>query len=352
MEGDVILEGKRVLITGGTGSLGQRVTARILTGELGRPARVTVFSRDEAKQHEMRLSYLHRRAATDEIIYRNFQELLTFRIGDIRDYSSVVQALRGADVVVHAAALKQVPTCEYFPFEAVQTNIVGAQNLVRAAHETGVRVETIVGVSTDKACKPINVMGMTKAMMERILVEANMNHPDTRFGCVRYGNVIASRGSVVPLFLEQITQGGPVTITTREMTRFLLSLDQAVDVVFAFLRSGRRGEMYVPMAPAARVVDLAEVLIAGRPMQLKFTGIRPGEKIHEILISEEECYRTSNRDGYFVVHPMLAELSAGAIGRPALDGEYSSSQVSLDHARIRQMLGPYIKTDPLIPVSE
>jgi FlaA1/EpsC-like NDP-sugar epimerase len=346
MEAHVILEGKRVLITGGTGSLGQRVTARILAGELGRPSRVTVFSRDEAKQHEMRLSYRHRRVATDEIIYRNFQDLLAFRIGDMRDYPSVVQALRGADVVVHTAALKQVPTCEYFPFEAVQTNIIGAQHLVRAVHEPGVAVEAVVGVSTDKACKPINVMGMTKAMMERIIVEANMDHSDTRFGCVRYGNVIASRGSVVPLFLEQIAQGGPVTITTREMTRFLLSLDQAVDVVFAFLRSGRRGDTYVPMAPAARMVDLADVLIAGRPLEIMVTGIRPGEKIHEILISEEECYRTIKRDGYFVIQPMLAELSSGPAGSPALDREFSSSQVNLDHAAIRTMLMPYVESAP------
>src|SRR5262249_13338064 len=165
MEAGVILEGKRILITGGTGSMGQRITTRILSGELGRPAHVTIFSRDEAKQHYMRLSYLHRRVATDEVIYRNFQELLSFRIGGMRDYPSVVQALRDADVVIHAAALKQVPTCEYFPFQAVQTNIIGAQNLARAVREHGVRVETVVGVSTDKACKPINVMGMTKAMM-------------------------------------------------------------------------------------------------------------------------------------------------------------------------------------------
>jgi UDP-glucose 4-epimerase len=342
MEAGVILEGKRIVVTGGTGSLGQRVIWRILSAELGRPARVTVFSRDEAKQHYMRLSYLHRRAATDEIIYRNFEDLLSFRIGDMRDYSSVVQALREADVVIHAAALKQVPTCEYFPYQAVQTNIIGAQNLVSAVSDNRVNVETVVGISTDKACKPINVMGMTKAIMERILVEANMDAGDTRFGCVRYGNVIASRGSVVPLFLDQIANGGPVTVTLREMTRFLLSLDQAVDTVFAFLRSGQRGETYIPFVPAARVVDIAEVLIDGRPIPVELTGIRPGEKIHEIMVSEEECYRTIRRGDYYVISPMLPELRAEPAETPALTGEYSSAVVTLDHPAIRDLLAPHL----------
>src|SRR5262249_34088933 len=159
-----------------------------------------------------------------------------FHIGDVRDYSALLQAARETDIIVHAAALKQVPSCEYFPFEAVQTNVHGAQNLVRVIRENRVPVETVVGISTDKACKPINVMGMTKALMERILVEANVECPKTRFICVRYGNVIASRGSVVPLFIDQIARGGPVTITLREMTRFLLSLDSAVDTVFSALR--------------------------------------------------------------------------------------------------------------------
>lgn len=196
----MILKDKRILITGGTGSLGQAVVRRLLTGEMGKPQSITVFSRDEAKQHDMRLSYMNRPQATDEIIYRNSQELLRFRIGDMRDYSSVLQAVQEAEVVIHTAALKQVPTCEYFPFQAVQTNILGVQNLVLAIRENNTPVETVTGISTDKACKPINVMGMTKALMERILVEANRDYSDTRFACVRYGNVISSRGSVVPLF--------------------------------------------------------------------------------------------------------------------------------------------------------
>jgi FlaA1/EpsC-like NDP-sugar epimerase len=337
----MLLDGKNVLVTGGTGSLGQAVVQRLLTGELGVPAKITVLSRDEAKQHDMRISYLHRRDATDDVIYRNFQELLRFRIGDMRDYSSVVQAVRDAHVVFHAAALKQVPTCEYFPFQAVETNLVGVNNLVRAVRENQTAVETVVGISTDKACKPINVMGMTKAIMERILVEANIDCPQVRFACVRYGNVVASRGSVVPLFLDQIANGGPLTVTLREMTRFLLTLDQAVDTVFAALQTAERGDTYVPKVPAARVLHVAEVLRNGRDIPIVFTGIRPGEKIHEIMVSEEECYRTSERGNYYVIRAMLPELGAGP-AKAALVAEYSSANITLDHDGLRAMLRGYM----------
>jgi UDP-glucose 4-epimerase len=340
--GLLTFDGKRVLVTGGTGSLGQTVVRRLISGELGRPAKVTVFSRDEAKQHYMRLSYLNRKEATDEIIYNNFQELLSFRIGDVRDYSSVLQALREADVVIHAAALKQVPTCEYFPFQAVQTNIIGAHNVIRAIRENDVSVELVAGISTDKACKPINVMGMTKALQERLFIEANIDCPNTRFVCVRYGNVIASRGSVVPLFLDQMANGGPITVTLKEMTRFLLSLDQAVDTVFAAMQGGLPGETYIPQVPAARVVDVAEVLIDRRAIPIVFTGIRPGEKIHEIMVSEEECYRTVARDGYYVIRPMLPELCADKPSDAALASEYSSAHVTLDHEGLRSLLAPYM----------
>lgn len=345
------LEGKRILVTGGTGSLGQAVVRRLLTGEMGQPAKVTVFSRDEAKQHYMRLSYLNRQAATDEVIYRNFQQLLSFRIGDVRDYSSVLQAVREADVIIHAAALKQVPTCEYFPFQAVQTNVIGAHNIVRAIRENDPPVELVVGISTDKACKPINVMGMTKALQERIFVEANIDSPEARFVCVRYGNVLASRGSVVPLFLDQIARGGPVTITLKEMTRFLLSLDRAVDTVFAAVRSALPGEIYVPKVPAARIVDLAEALINGRDIPITYTGIRPGEKIHEIMVSEEECYRTIERNGYYVITPMLPELHSASIEQPALKGEYSSANVTLSQPDLRELLSPYLteKSGSVLP---
>jgi UDP-glucose 4-epimerase len=283
-------EGQRVLVTGGTGSLGHALVRRLLSGAVGRPSEIVVYSRDEAKQHFMRLEFQHRSAATDDIIYRHANEALRFRIGDVRDEGALLGALRGADVVFHAAALKQVPTCEYFPAEAVLTNVLGARNLVHAIRTQDTPVRRVVGISTDKACKPINVMGMTKALQERILIEGNHTCDNTDFLCVRYGNVIASRGSVVPLFVGQIRAGGPVTITMPEMTRFLLSLERAVDTVLAAALGGLRGETYIPRVPSATVVDLAKavMLMEGREVPLEETGIRPGEKVHEIMVSEEE----------------------------------------------------------------
>jgi UDP-glucose 4-epimerase len=185
-------------------------------------------------------------------------------------------------------------------------------------------------------------MGMTKAIMERILVEANLRCNGTRFAAVRYGNVIASRGSVVPLFLDQIERGGPVTVTLAEMTRFLLSLDQAVDTVFEAIRSALPGEIYVPQVPAARIVDLAQVLINGRDIPIKYIGIRPGEKLHEIMVSEEECHRTIERGSYYVIRPMLPELRTLEVEAPALAEEYSSEKVTLDHAGLRTLVQPYV----------
>jgi FlaA1/EpsC-like NDP-sugar epimerase len=245
-------------------------------------------------------------------------------------------------VLFHAAALKQVPTCEYFPIEAVQTNVVGAGNLVRAVRESGRSVETVVGISTDKACQPINVMGMTKALQERVILQGNLECPGTRLMCVRYGNVLASRGSVIPLFLEQIRQGGPITITLPEMTRFLLTLDEAVDAVFAAVRGGLPGDTYVPRAPSALMTDLAAVLIDGRDIPVVETGIRPGEKIHELMVSEEECHRTIERGDYYVICPVLPELRRVAIDRPARSTEYSSAEVTLDRPALRHLLAPYL----------
>ena len=333
------LKGKRILVTGGTGSLGQTLVRRLLASTDEKPARITVFSRDEAKQHYMRLGFMHRKAATDDIIYENSQQILNFRIGDVRDYPALCAALRETDVVFNAAALKQVPTCEYAPFEAVQTNVIGAYNLVRAIQENGLPVETVVGISTDKACKPINVMGLTKALQERVLIEANRSSPDTKFVCVRYGNVIASRGSIVPLFVEQIKRGGPVTITLAEMTRFLLSLERAVDTVLAAVSEGRRGETYVPQIPSARVVDIARALMPeNRELKMVFTGIRPGEKIHEIMVSEEECFRTSERNGYYVIQPVLPELRVEDDFTQVLQGEYSSQHDNLEVLALRTLL--------------
>lgn len=332
------LKGKRVVVTGGTGSLGKVLVRRLLSGEMGQPNSIVVFSRDEAKQHEMRLEYKHRRVSTDEVVYHNFNELLEFVIGDVRDYHAVASVLRGADVVFNAAALKQVPTCEYFPFEAVQTNICGPENIVRAIRENRLPVETVVGVSTDKAAKPVNVMGMTKAIQERVFITANLTCPKTRFICVRYGNVLASRGSVIPLFHEQIRCGGPVTITTENMTRFLISLEQAVDTIFAALRGAKRGETYIPRVPAARMVDLAKALIGDRPVEIQVTGIRPGEKIDEILISEEERHRSVDRGNYYAIQPILPELRSADDHPAHLADEYSSATDVMSYEELCSLL--------------
>jgi FlaA1/EpsC-like NDP-sugar epimerase len=331
-------DGKRILVTGGTGSLGQTLVRRILSGEMGTPAEVTVFSRDEAKQHYMRLDFLHREIATDDVIYQNSQDRLKFRIGDVRDHAALLAAMREAEIVFNAAALKQVPSCEYFPFEAVQTNIHGAQNIVRCIRENKLPVEAVVGISTDKACKPINVMGMTKAVQERILIEANREIAETRFNCVRYGNVIASRGSIVPLFVEQIKNGQTVTVTLPEMTRFLLSLDKAVDTVFEAIRSDERGETIVPKVPSAKISDVAAALMGDKKLPIVYTGIRPGEKIHEIMVSEEECFRTVERNGYYVILPVLPELRGEEKIEPALDSEYSSRDNNISVAELIPLL--------------
>jgi len=336
-----MLDGKRILVTGGTGSLGKVLVRRLLTGEMGTPESVIVFSRDEAKQHHMRLAYLQRDAATDDVIYENFRNVLSFRIGDVRDYASVAAAVRDVDVVFNAAALKQVPACEYFPTEAVRTNILGVSNLVRAIRETRASVNTVVGISTDKACKPINVMGMTKAIQERVFIEANIQNPDVRFVCVRYGNVLASRGSVIPLFQSQIAHGGPVTITTLDMTRFLLSLDKAVDTIFAAIRGARRGEIYIPKVPSSRIVDVVDDLIDGRDISTKVVGIRPGEKIHEILVSEEESFRTHLRGDYYAIAPMLPELLEEADEERAFEGEFSSATHLMTREQLHELLSAY-----------
>lgn len=333
------LDGKRILVTGGTGSLGQTLIKRLLSGEMGRPARITVFSRDEAKQHYMRLDYMHRKAATDDVIYQNSQDLLNFRIGDVRDYGALLAAMRDADVVFHAAALKQVPSCEYFPMEAVMTNILGAGNIAKAIRENDLSITKVVGISTDKACKPINVMGMTKALQERVLIEANRDCPDTSFMCVRYGNVIASRGSIVPLFVELIENNRPITVTLREMTRFLLSLDRAVDTVFAAIATGKRGETFVPRVPAANITDVAKALMGDKDLPIEYTGIRPGEKVHEIMVSEEECFRTVERGGYYVILPVLPELREEQDFVPVLDSEYSSKDDNISIEELRELLG-------------
>jgi FlaA1/EpsC-like NDP-sugar epimerase len=342
----MIFEGKAILVTGGTGSMGRTLVHRVLSGEQGTPRKVIVFSRDEAKQHEMRASYLHRAAMTDEVIFRNFMSVLEFRIGDVRDYDDVCSTVREVDIVINAAALKQVPTCEYFPEQAVLTNCIGPRNLVHAIEHHGHKVETVVAVSTDKACKPVNVMGMTKAIQERIFIAANVLNPRTRFICVRYGNVLASRGSVIPLFLDQIRHGGPVSLTVPHMTRFLLSLNQAVDTVFAAIREAKRGETYVPDAPSATVANIAKALIGDRDVQTKVVGIRPGEKMHEIMVSDEEANHCVKRGSYYAILPMLPELSDSTRSEPtALAKEFSSADKVLGFAGTLELL----KQNRLLP---
>jgi len=306
--------------------LGKVLTRRILSGQMGTPQSVVVFSRDEAKQHEMRMDYLNRRSVTEEVMYHNFERKLQFKIGDVRDFHSVAQALTNTDIVFNAAALKQVPACEYFPYEAVRTNIEGAENIVRAIKELRLDVETVVAISTDKACKPTNVMGMTKAIQERIFLTANIDCPKTRFVAVRYGNVLASRGSVVPLFLDQIDAGGPITITEKNMTRFLLTLDQAVDTVFEAMQFAEAGETYIPKIKAARIVDVVNALIGKKKIEIKETGVRPGEKLHEVLVSQEESLRTISRGDYFAIKSILPEVS-----KPVATIKFDFDELSSEH---------------------
>jgi FlaA1/EpsC-like NDP-sugar epimerase len=336
----VILDGKRILVTGGTGSMGKKFIRRLLSGEIGTPEQVIILSRDEAKQHVMRLAYMEKRATTDEVIYSNFRRTVSFRIGDVRNFTDVCAAMRDAEIVINAAAMKQVPTCEYFPEQALMTNCLGASNIVQALRDHDYPVEVVVGISTDKACKPVNAMGMTKALQERIFTAANIIVPRTRFVCVRYGNVLASRGSVIPLFLDQIENGGPVTVTVPEMTRFLLSLDDAVDTVFAALRTARPGETLVPRAPSATIMNVAKALVGKRAVEIKITGIRPGEKMDEIMVSDEEARRAIVRGKYFAILPMLPELITHEDQQqpPTLKKEFSSGDEVLDLAGTTALL--------------
>lgn len=303
-----IFHNKTVLITGGTGSLGKVLLRRILSGKNGHAKQVIIFSRDEAKQHQMRLSYLKKSVATDDVIYKSFNKLVTFQIGDVRNFDSVLTAVIKSDIVINTAALKQVPSCEYFPAEAVATNIGGAENIVRAVRDYPNSVETVVCVSTDKACMPVNVMGMTKAIQERIFINAALACKKTRFVAVRYGNVLASRGSVIPLFHEQIKNNLPVTITDEKTTRFLLNLDAAVDTIFKAISEGFNGETYTPKIPAAKITDVAEILIGKRKTPIKVVGMRPGEKLHESLVSYEEAKRAFTRGDYNIIPAITPEI--------------------------------------------
>lgn len=277
--------GKTVLITGGTGSFGHKFVDVMLSDY--HPAKIIVFSRDELKQHEMRSS------GFDHASLRYF-------LGDVRDSLRLRRAMHGVDIVVHAAALKQVPACEYNPIEAILTNIMGARNVVEAALDTG--VDRVMALSTDKAVNPINLYGATKLAAEKLIVQSNAyaGGMGTRFACVRYGNVLGSRGSVVPVFLRQ-RENGRITITDERMTRFWLAIDQGVRFTISAIERMQGGEVFVPKIPSMRVVDLAKALAP--EAELEFIGIRPGEKLHEVLISDDESRHTLELDDMFVVEP-------------------------------------------------
>ena len=301
------LRGTTILITGGTGSFGNRVGAHLLRY---RPAEIRVYSRDEKKQWEM----------------QRVLPQLRYIIGDVRDFERLNEAMNGVDIVFHAAALKQVPTCENYPFEAIKTNVIGSQNACEAAKANGVK--TFVALSTDKAVKPVNAMGMSKAMMEKIVCSQNQMGGKTVFCCVRYGNVMGSRGSVIPLFRQQIEEGQPITLTVPEMTRFLLTLDQSVGLVLHAMTHAQGGELFVRKAPACTVQALAETMRLkyspqGAKHRIKITGIRPGEKIHEILVNEYEIRRSVETNEYFRIHPEY-RLPKRPMRR-ALGEEYTSA---------------------------
>jgi len=332
-----LLDGKIVVITGGTGSLGQTLVKTLLSPSerLGSPTQVVVFSRDEEKQDRMRKD-VATRAGTDLVDSAGAR--LLFRLGDIRDYSSVSGVLQEADIVINAAALKQVPSCEFAPCEAVKTNILGAENIVRAIQREALPVQLVIGISTDKACKPVNVMGMTKAIQERIFVQANAICRGTRFSCVRYGNVVGSRGSVIPLFRQQIARGGPVTVTSPEMTRFLVTLPAAIDAIEAAIRTSERGSIMILKARSARITDIARAMVGDRSVPIEFTGVRPGEKTHEVLVSEEEATRVRDHGKFLEVMP-VADVSCPGRSADEVDFvEYSSRDRIMSPVQVEQLL--------------
>jgi UDP-N-acetylglucosamine 4,6-dehydratase len=290
-----MFSGKTLLITGGTGSFGNAVLRRFLQSDV---EEIRIFSRDEKKQDDMRKRYASRK--------------LKFYLGDVRDYQSVLGAVRGADFVFHAAALKQVPSCEFHPLEAVKTNVFGTENVLEAAIST--RVARVVVLSTDKAVYPINAMGISKAMMEKVAVAKSRVGDGTVINVTRYGNVMCSRGSVIPLFTSQIRAGVPITITDPAMTRFMMTLDDAVDLVIYAFTKGRAGEVFVQKAPAATIEVLAKALtgvlgVFGHPINV--IGTRHGEKLFEVLLSREEMASADDLGGYFRVPPDLRDLNYG-----------------------------------------
>jgi len=288
-----MFKNKILLITGGTGSFGNVVLRKFLDTDV---KEIRIFSRDELKQDDMRKHYSNNR--------------LKFYIGDVRDQNSINDAMRGVDYVFHAAALKQVPSCEFYPMQAVKTNVMGTENVLNSAINSGVK--KVIALSTDKAVYPINAMGISKAMMERVIVSKGRNVKDTMIACTRYGNVMASRGSVIPLFIDQVKNGKPITITNPDMTRFMMSLDDAVDLVLFAFENGESGDIFVQKSPAATVELLANTMknILGRPNHVvKIIGTRHGEKLYETLLTKEEMVKAVDMGKYYRIPADTRDLN-------------------------------------------
>ena len=282
---------KTLMITGGTGSFGNAVLNRFLKTDIGE---IRIFSRDEKKQDDMRHEF---QAKMPEAA-----EKIKFYIGDVRDLASVKNAIHGVDYIFHAAALKQVPSCEFFPMEAVRTNVIGTDNVLTAAIEEGVKA--VICLSTDKAAYPINAMGITKAIEEKVAVAKSRNSGETKICCTRYGNVMCSRGSVIPLWIDQIRNGNPITITEPKMTRFIMSLDEAVDLVLFAFEHGQNGDLLIQKAPACTIQTQAEAvceLFGGKKEDIRVIGIRHGEKMYETLLTNEECAHAVDLGNFYRV---------------------------------------------------
>ncbi len=325
-----MFKGKTLLITGGTGSFGNAVLNRFLETDIGE---IRIFSRDEKKQDDMRHKYNN--------------EKIKFYIGDVRDLAGVKNAMHGVDFIFHAAALKQVPSCEFFPLEAVKTNVIGTDNVLTAAIEAGAK--KVICLSTDKAAYPVNAMGTSKAMMEKVVVAKSrtVSREKTMICCTRYGNVMCSRGSVVPLFVEQIKQGKPLTVTDPDMTRFIMSLDEAVDLVLFAFRNAQSGDILVQKAPACTIGNLAravkELLNADNP--IKIIGIRHGEKMYETLLTNEECAQALDLGDFYRVPADKRDLNydkyfSQGMQRAELKEFNSSNTKILDVEQIKQKLRP------------
>lgn len=286
-----IFAGKTLMITGGTGSFGNAVLKRFLRTDI---AEIRIFSRDEKKQDDMRHEY---QAKFPDVAHK-----IKFYIGDVRSIESVRSAMPGTDYIFHAAALKQVPSCEFFPMEAVRTNVIGTDNVLTAAIENN--VGAVICLSTDKAAYPINAMGITKAIEEKIAVAKSRNSRNTKICCTRYGNVMCSRGSVIPLWIEQIRSGNPITLTEPKMTRFIMSLEEAVDLVLFAFEHGHNGDILVQKAPACTIQTQAEAvcdLFGGKKEDIKVIGIRHGEKMYETLLTKEECAKAEDMGNFYRV---------------------------------------------------